>query len=285
MGSCLVPMLLEQGYLVKAAGKSFTAETLALSFRYPSLQIIQADLTEGNILDSLMGDIDGVIHLAGLVGEKQCLENPELAKKINVDLVRQVNVARQNLPLIFLSSTSVYGSRENVICDETTKPTPELAYAKSKYEGEQVLEGANNVIILRAATFFGYAPAINFKVLVNDFVLQAVKNKKLEIYDDTLNRTFVHIADLSRAIIFMLENFSQYKNQIFNVGNNSLNCSKRDLAEIIKSLINFELIVKPALPNTDKRNFVVNYDKIEKAGLRTQISLKEGIKELITKIT
>jgi nucleoside-diphosphate-sugar epimerase len=277
-------MLLEKGYVVRGASRSFKTETLDLAKKYPNFEIVKTDLTAPEVFKDLLEDVDFIIHLAGLAGEKQCQENPKLAQKINVEMVRQLNSTRQGIPLIFLSSTSVYGTTQRIVCDENTPPAPELAYAKSKHEGEMVLKVSDNIIILRAATFFGYAPAINYKLLVNDFVLQAVKNKKLEIYDDTLNRTFIHVRDLARAIIFITENFATLKNEVYNVGNNELNCTKWELAQTIKTMVDFELIVRQVSGNTDKRDFIVNYNKIERSGYRTQISLVEGIKELIAHI-
>lgn len=285
LGSVLVPMLLEKGYFVRAAGYIDENKSQFLNLLKTRLEIIDCDLTNQAILNELMQGVGMVVHLASIVGEKICQKEPQLAKSVNTDLVAQINLARNHLPMIFTSTTSVYGANSANICTEETQPKPELAYAISKYEGEKLAEAFGNCIILRPATIFGFAPAINYTMLVNDFVFQAVKQKKLEVYDDSLNRTFIHVKDLANAVLFFIENYKQFKNQIFNVGSDEMNYSKREIAEIIHSLIDFKLDFVAGGSKTDKRNFIVSYAKIKEAGFNTKISLYDGIKDLIKNLS
>lgn len=283
-GMVLVPNLIEKGYVVRAVGfsnKHGSWSDLALN---ENLELINADLRDEKKIEQLIDGVDMIVHLAAVVGEQICKDDPTLAYDINVNLVKIINKIRKDIPLIFISTTSVYGDDTSSACDERTLPNPKLAYAKSKYDGEKLVVESDNFIILRPATLFGYSPAINYNMLVNNFVWHAVNNKKLEVYDDNLNRTFVHVSDLSKSIIFMIENFGKFKNEIFNVGDNDLNFTKRQVVEMLKSLINFELISSEGNSQNDKRNFIVKYNKLNEAGFYTQKNLMEGIKELLVKL-
>ena len=95
-------------------------------------------------------------------------------------------------------------------------------------------------------------------------------------------RTFIHVKDISRVFCFAIENKEVMSGEVYNVGSNSMNYSKKEVCEIIREI----------LPNTyfnyadvdgdpDKRNYVVSYEKLNKIGFDTTISLKDGIKELV----
>ena len=67
---------------------------------------------------------------------------------------------------------------------------------------------------------------------------------------------------------------------IFNAGGNALNFSKLEIAEKVKKRIDFK-ILDSEMKDKDLRHFIVNFDKIEKIGFKPEISVEEGIDELI----
>jgi nucleoside-diphosphate-sugar epimerase len=98
-------------------------------------------------------------------------------------------------------------------------------------------------------------------------------------------RTFIHVRDIARVFLFAIDNHSVMKNNVYNVGSNNMNYSKKDVCELIKSKIsdayfNYADVGQDA----DKRNYVVSYEKINKLGFDTTISLETGIDELIKTI-
>ena len=70
------------------------------------------------------------------------------------------------------------------------------------------------------------------------------------------------------------------KNNVYNVGDESLNFSKNDIAEIIRKHVDFE-IVNSNLSDLDVRNFLVSFKKIKALGYKTNLSLEDGILDLI----
>jgi nucleoside-diphosphate-sugar epimerase len=105
------------------------------------------------------------------------------------------------------------------------------------------------------------------------------------IYESHFMRTFIHVKDIARVFLFAIDNQQVMKNNVYNVGSNSMNYSKRDICELINSKIpesyfNYADVGHDA----DKRNYIVSYEKINKLGFNTNISLEDGIDELIKTI-
>lgn len=285
IGSVLTPLLLKKGYFVRIVDALiFNQNPPAADLNSNNFEFIKGDLRNHKVLKSALKDIDIIIHLAALVGEPVCRKNPDLCYKINKELVEKLNNLRGDIPLIFISTSSVYGETSSKICfEDRTEPMPVLDYAKSKYEAEKIIISKDDYIILRPATAFGFSPRMRLDTLINELVFRTVKHKYLEIYNPNFARTFIHVRDFARAILMMVEKFDEFKNQIFNMGNNDMNITKKEIANSIKSKIDFKLKIVSGEIDPDKRNFIVDYNKIEKIGFKVKLSLKDGIGEMINK--
>jgi nucleoside-diphosphate-sugar epimerase len=72
------------------------------------------------------------------------------------------------------------------------------------------------------------------------------------------------------------------KNEPYNVGLSDANLSKLELCrEIQKQLPDFVFMESKVGEDPDKRNYIVSNEKFEKTGFKPQVSLQEGITELI----
>lgn len=86
---------------------------------------------------------------------------------------------------------------------------------------------------------------------------------------------------MARSFLFAIDNQEKMKSNVYNVGSNSMNYSKKQICEIIKnkvpdSYFHFAEINEDA----DKRNYEVSYDKIKKLGFDVTVGIEEGIEEL-----
>jgi nucleoside-diphosphate-sugar epimerase len=138
----------------------------------------------------------------------------------------------------------------------------------------------DNVVNLRFATVFGFAPKMRMDLMVNDFTYKAVKERVLVLFDSFAKRTFIHVDDAAECYLFTIDNFDKMKGQVFNAGSNKFNYSKADIAELIKKKIDYN-IINSEMSDKDLRHFIVNFDKIEKIGFMPKITVEEGIAELI----
>jgi nucleoside-diphosphate-sugar epimerase len=90
---------------------------------------------------------------------------------------------------------------------------------------------------------------------------------------------------MARIFLFAIENKNKMNDNIYNVGSNNMNHSKKEICEIIKTKLpsayfNYADIGEDA----DKRNYIVSYEKLNNIGFSTTISLEDGISELIKAI-
>ena len=118
-------------------------------------------------------------------------------------------------------------------------------------------------------------------LLVNNFVYETIKKRKLTIYEPHFRRNFIHILDVVKAIVFTIKNFNKLKSNVYNLGLSSANISKIMLAKKIKKqhkTLKIKIVKNKQDP--DKRDYYVSNAKIEKKGFKAKISLEFGIAEL-----
>ena len=93
-------------------------------------------------------------------------------------------------------------------------------------------------------------------------------------------RTFVHIKDAVRIYLFALENQNIMKGNVYNVGDEKMNLSKKDISNNIAKYVKFELI-DSSLSDLDKRDFEISFTKIKNLGFNLEYDLDYGIQELV----
>lgn len=278
-GVTLVEKLLKRGYNVTILDNfMYGYDSILHIINQSKLDIIQLDIR--NISESILKKYDVVFHLAGISGMPACASNPDSAENINVGATRKlVSLLQQNQILINASTTSFY-SESGELCDESVTPKPVSIYGRTKLEAEKIVMGRENSISLRFATVFGVGVRMRNDLLVNDFTYKAIHDRSIVLFSGYSKRTFVHIEDAIEGYLFALDHADKMKNSIYNVGNESLNFSKIEIANTIMKYIDFELI-NSSLPDLDLRNFLISFEKIRKLGYKTHFSLDDGIKDLI----
>lgn len=285
IGCILVPMLLREGYSVRILDNLMYNQSVLLEyFRLTEeFDFIMGDVRKQADVRNAMKDMDMVIHLAALVGYPICDNHPETAKQVNYEGTSNVNDERGVLPLIYPSSGSVYGDLPD-LCTEDSETKPLSLYSKTKLWAENTIVNTHrkgDYIIFRPATAFGISPRMRLDLLVNDFTYTAYTKKNLTVYQPDARRTFIHIYDFARALLYGVKNFKRMKNEIYNLGANNLNLSKRDVVNAIHRHCDFYSHYANIGEDPDKRDYKVSYDKLEKVGFKSSMSLDDGIEELL----
>jgi nucleoside-diphosphate-sugar epimerase len=278
-GISLVKRLLDSGHHVTILDNfMYGYEPVLQIVNNPKLSIIQQDIR--NISSSSLKDQDVVFHLAGISGMPACASNPDSAENINVVATQKlVSLLDKNQLLINASTTSFYGASGEE-CDETVETHPVSIYGRTKLAAEKIVSNRENSISLRFATVYGIGARMRNDLLANDFTYRAVHDRNIVIFAGYSKRTFVHIDDAVNAYVFALENADRLINNVYNVGDESLNFSKIDIANTIHKHIDFE-IVNSSLPDLDVRSFLVSFKKIKALGYRTNLTLEDGVLDLI----
>ena len=285
IGSVLVPMLLQEGHDVTVIDNLMYKQTPLLDVCHNSrFCFVRGDARDKNLLEKHMEGKNALIPLACLVGAPLCDKMPREAESINRDAIKLVvELRKPGQKILYPNTNSGYGiGQKDMYCTEDTPLTPISLYGKLKCEAEQAVLEAGDSVVFRLATVFGVSQRMRLDLLVNDFVYRAVNDGFVVLFEADFKRNYIHVRDVARAFMHGIVNFEKMKGHVYNVGLSDANLSKRELCvEIQKQVPKFYFVDAKIGEDPDKRNYIVSNEKIERTGFRPEVSLAEGITELI----
>lgn len=285
LGSVMVPVLLEEGHQVTVIDNFMYNQTSLLDCCInPRLTVIRGDTRDKNLIKAHLPQSDAIFPLACLTGAPLCARDPQGAESIILDSVKMIlEMADKDQMIIYPTTNSGYGvGQKGIHCTEETPLCPISLYGKLKVEAEKAILDSGKGITLRLATAFGVSPRMRLDLLVNDFVYRAVYDRFIVLFEAHFKRNYIHVRDVASAFIHSLNHFDKMKNEPYNVGLSDANLSKLELCEEIKKFLPEFYYVESAIgEDPDKRDYIVSNEKIEKTGFRQQVSLAQGIQELI----
>ena len=287
LGTKLTSLLLQKSYDVTVFDDLIFGGDHLLKFtNIKNFNFIKGDIRKVDDIKKInTSKFQVIVHLASIVGYPACRANPILAKETNINGTENIlKFKKKNQLIIFASTGSNYGSKKEVV-NENSKLEPLSLYAESKVINENMIKKTENFIIYRFATAFGSSPRMRLDLLVNDFLFKAVTEGYLVVYEKDHKRSFIHVDDIANSILFAIKNSNKMKNEVFNVGDESMNFSKKEICDKIKKKIKKLYIHYAEVDkDMDQRNYIVSYKKIKKVGFKTKISIDEGLDELLKSI-
>ena len=284
IGSILSTKLVELGHHVTVVDLlKYSTSSLNHLYNSKNFEFIHADVMNKKIMKKLISKNEYIIPLAGLVGAPLCEKYKKDAIDVNYKAIKDCVSFSKNKKIIFLMSNSGYGvGKKNEFCTEDSPLNPISLYGKTKCDAEKEIIKTKNYVCFRLATVFGFSYRMRSDVMVNNFVFNAIKDKKLKLFEPHFRRNFIHVRDVVDCILYTINNFKKMKNNIYNAGLNSANITKMQLAQLIKKQIkNLKISTIKGIKDPDQRNCVVSNDKLKKKGFKAKRELNERIKELI----
>ncbi len=242
-----------------------------------------------------------VILAAAKVGGIQAnIDNP--ATFLYDNLVIQNNVVEASYrngvdSLIFLGSSCIYPKecpqpmKEEYLLDGKLEPTNE-GYALAKIAGIKLLEGYKkqygfNSVSLMPCNLYGPNDSFDLK---HSHVLSALVKRFTDARDNNdptltvwgtgiAEREFMHVDDLARSVLFMMERFNHH--EFINVGWGEA-VSIKELAETIASKVGYkgEICWDASKPDGMLRK-CMDITRITEMGFTPEIDLSEGIDQMI----
>ena len=282
IGCTLVPMLLSSGYEVTVYDSLlYGGDGLIHNFSHPNFNFIKGDILNKEFLHECMKGHHVVVHLAAIVGYAACRMDEQKSYDVNHrGTINVVSGLDGSQLLLYGSTGSNYGTVDGV-CTEETPLNPLSIYGRSKTLGEEEVMKHTNSVAFRFATAFGVSPRLRLDLLVNDLSYLAHVQKYIAVYESHFMRTFINVKDIARVFMFAIQNKDSMSNEVYNVGSNSMNFSKGDVCKLIQEKTDCYVHYADFDGDADKRDYVVSYDKINKLGYDTTVSVEQGIDELL----
>ena len=283
IGSELLSYLLEEHQVTVYDSLMYDPTSLLRYAPHPNFSFVKGDVRDLKTLTKYMSKADIIIPLAALVGFPLCRDDPRAAREINHDVNAWIakNKSTQQM-VIYPCTNSGYGiSEDGSVCTETSPLNPISLYGKTKVAAEKEYKNVENHVTFRLATVFGPSSRMRTDLLVNNFVLKTMREKILVLYECEFMRNYVHLFDICEAFKYVIDNWEACKNETYNVGNDSLNMNKLDLAKKIQNHLPLEIIRAEFTQDLDKRDYIVSSQKFYDKGFECQHDLDAGIQQLI----
>jgi UDP-glucose 4-epimerase len=223
IGSALVEELVSRNCHVLAADCVVppAAEPYQGAVQWLKFDVTDCQVTE--VLDSYR--IDEVIHAAAHPGGRSLLEP---TKDVEVNALGSMRIfeycARRNLPIVFTSSSIVYGEQPNFPISENVSPNPGTIYGVCKVACENYLRilgkgyGLPWTILRLFATYgAGHKPS-SFQGIVNVMLGQLLAGDRVVVRGSLERiRDLVYVKDVARGVVDALLS-NQARGKIVNLG-------------------------------------------------------------------
>lgn len=252
-------------------------------YRFIEVDVLTADL------DTLFSGADVVIHLAAITNAAGSFDIKDQVEQVNLDGTRKVAQAcvRTGAPMIFLSTTSVYGTQAEVV-DEECSPEelkPQSPYAESKLSAERMLEEMSRnqglrFVTCRFGTIFGVSTGMRFHTAINKFCWQAVMGEPITVWRTAINqfRPYLDIVDAVNALTMIIRK-NLYDCRVYNVV--TINTSVQSIINVISSLVPDVSVKFVDTQIMNQLSYHVSSRRFLETGYEYRGDLVSGIKDTI----
>ncbi len=242
-----------------------------------SLDVRRVDLAEDE-LD--FAGFDGVFHLAAQPGVRSFGDVFPLYLRRNVEASRRVfeAAARDQVRVVFASSSSVYGEAERYPTPEGTPPRPLSPYGITKLAAEQLARAYSRSFGLDAVVvryFNAFGPRQRPDMAFTRLAFALAEGRPFTLYGDgAQSRGWTYVSDVVDATIAAMER----GHGTYNVGG-ALEASMRDAIAMFERLAgrSLELLVEPEVPGDQRRTMADTTRIRSDLGWEPHVTLEEGL--------
>ena len=216
------------------------------------IKIIEGDIKDKQLVESLVSNSDLVLHMAAAVGVKTILDNP--IESMSTNFVGSETVlnacARFDKKIVIASTSEIYGKNPKQPLsesDDRIMGAPQKlrwSYADAKALEEAMahalfLSKDLKLITVRFFNVVGPRQSGSYGMVLPRFIESALSEKTLEIHGDgNQKRVFCHVLDVVDAIIKLTDNTSAI-GMVFNIGGVE-EISIKKLAELVIEVLGSE---------------------------------------------
>ncbi|HKR64515.1 MAG TPA: NAD-dependent epimerase/dehydratase family protein [Thermoanaerobaculia bacterium] len=237
-------------------------------------------------LEPFFTDADAVIHLAALTDAATSFDRAEQVEEVNFGATVRVAeaCAKAGAPLVFLSTTSVYGTQNEVVDEDCAESElqPQSPYAVSKLRAERALAQIEGLrfVACRFGTIFGVSPGMRFHTAVNKFIWQACQGIPITVWRSALDqrRPYLDLSDAVRALALILDR-RLFDNRVYNVL--TINATVREIVDAIREHVpdlQVELVESRIM---NQLSYTVSDARFRSLGFDVRGDLKRGVAETV----
>lgn len=299
IGSHVVERLLERGHGVIGLDNlddfydpAIKRRNLARALDASAFELVEGDIRDARVLDSLPDDVSLIIHLAARAGVRPSIEQPLLYQDVNVrgtqellEYARRAEVRR----FIFGSSSSVYGNAERVpFSEDDPVDRPISPYAATKRAGELICHTYHHlfglgIVALRFFTVYGARQRPD--LAIHKFTRLMAAGEPIQQYGDgTTQRDYTHVRDILQGVEGALSYLEREPEafEIINLGE-SRTVELSRLIELIADALGVEPRIErlPPQPGDVERTYADIAKARRLLGYDPVIPIEEGIPEFV----
>jgi len=258
--------------------------------RHENVTIYHQAVEDQKKLEALIQNeqISHIIHLAAQAGVRYSLHHPQSYIRANIDgFLSVLEVGRQypHIPIIWASSSSVYGINRNIPFSEIDRTDrPSNLYGATKQANEAMAHAYHHLfglslIGLRFFTVYGPWGRPDMSYFL--FTEKILNNQPIELYNEgSLKRDFTYIDDIVSGIIAALNRPPSFA--IYNLGNHRPEYVNTLVSLLEKSLDTPAIIHHVPTPKTEIACTMAEISLAKKdLSFTPTISLQEGIPRFV----
>jgi len=293
IGSHLVDRLLTDGCRVVALDdlSSGKMQNLERHSNGPNFRFVKGDIRDKKTVDSVMSDVDAVVHEAAFTSVPLSIKNPKLTNDVNIagTLNLLMSSLRKNIGcFIFASSAAVYGAATKMPIAENSQTRPLSPYGESKLGAEKKCQefwkthGLKTVCLRYFNVYGPRQTGGEYAGVISRIFDRLHNNLPPVIYGDgKQTRDFIYIDDAVDATILTLN--SNAAGETINVGTGGAT-SVIQVCQTLQEIMD-KTAFKPIheAPRVgDIRHSQADITKSKKIlGYSPKVSLKEGLEKFV----
>lgn len=290
IGSHLTEYFLGDGHDVTVVDDLSTGDPRNLDSVRDRIDFYEMDLRSDE-LGPIMDDVDWVFHQGAIPSVPRSFSMVVESTQVNVmGTVKLFEEARKRdvERVVFASSSSVYGDRDELPKHEGQEPKPQSPYAASKVTCEHYAKIFSermglDVVGLRYFNVFGPRQSADsdYAAVVPNFITAFLSGEDPIIYGDgEQSRDFTYVSDVVRANLAVLR--EGVPGAVYNVGRNDRTTVNELLYEI-RRITGSQLEPRYEEPRAgDVRHSQANAERLrEDTGFEADTPLKDGLRKTV----
>lgn len=294
IGSHLCEALLARGQHVVGVDcftdyytRSLKETNLSALLAHPRFRLVEADLVDADV-PGLLDGVGLIYHLAGQPGVRSSWGSQfEVYTRNNIlatQRLLEASLTAGKIPVVYASSSSVYGNLPDMPLRESAAPAPVSPYGVTKLAAEHLCRlyaSIYNMPTLSLRLFTVYGPRQRPDMAFQRFFSAAALGQEILLYGDgAQTRDFTFVADVTRAFLAAGEAClaGEATGQTINVAGGT-RASVHEVLAAISIITGVDLRIHrlPAQPGDVRDTWADTQLAISLLGFRPAIGLIEGL--------